>query len=273
MRHRLLTGLFVFGFGLGWSAFWDAKNIHMTQAITQTPVSTDDLRVFPGDLVCGKREETLNEDGPSWVGIIVGKSSLADVRNLLSTFSNDYEFIEDNYNTRFIDPKFLHETEFPSSIRLCLQDETAEVIAVAYNSPLSVPRPNLNDLVAEFGLPDAVTWTENPASRIVFWFSQGFATVVTVIPNETDNTNFQPTFGRITEEIYFPYQEIEGYEDRWPYNQTRKFNEFLMHPEEADFGPENPFDFEEMIAKITAEQSRTPTPTFAPISSIPTATP
>ena len=59
--------------------------------------------------------------------------------------------------------------------------------------------------------------------------------------------------------IHFPAQSSEGFEGRWPFTVTR------MEP----FNPvdpsipneQNPFDFDAIIATITAEPSRTATPT------------
>jgi hypothetical protein len=128
----------------------------------------------------------------------------------------------------------------------------------------------LSDLIVEFGEPDTITWTGNPATRVVFWFEQGFAGVVNILPNEI---GYEPTFGRVITQIYFPYQEAEGYENRWPYNQTRPFNQFLAWPSQGydEYGPENPFDFESMIATITAEPTRTVTPQL--LLPTPTASP
>ena len=196
------------------------------------------------------------------MGITIGQSTLADVEQLLSTLSDDYVFIDgDDYDTRFVILDLnQRDPDIPSSVRLCLEDDTVQALAIGYFSGLQTPRTNLSDLVAQFGKPDAITWTDNPASRIAFWFEQGLAADVTVLPNEP---GYQPIFGRVEVEIYFPHQVIDGYENRWPYNQTRKFNIYLASPEDpsVDFGPENPFDFEAIVATITAEPSRTPTPT------------
>lgn len=211
------------------------------------------------------------------MGITIGESTLDDVEQLISTFGDEYVFIDDdNYNTRFVASNFIQdEPQFPSSVRLCLEGNVVQVLAVGYNNGLLAQRPNLSDFIVQFGVPDAITWTDNPASRVAFWFEQGIAAVATVIPNNPDYPHLESTFGRIEVEIYFPYQEIDGYEDRWPYNQTRQYNPFLSWPYTGrdDYGPENPFDFAAMIATITAEPSRTATPTFAPPSSTSTITP
>ncbi len=220
---------------------------------TPTPVDSADLRVFPGDLVCDEDKEAITDEGPSWMSITVGQSTLAEVEQVLSTFSDEYLFIHgDDYDTRFVLPNI---TQFPPGIpyavRLCLAGDTIQALAVTY---LFGSRPNLTDFIIQFGEPDAITWDDGPSGRVAFWFEHGFAVGVSVVPNDPD-TSLIPSFGRVGGEIYFPSQDVEGYENRWPYNQTRKFNEFLVHPEKADFGPENPFDFEEMNATITITPS------------------
>lgn len=271
MRHRLLAGVSVAWISLLFGVLCNAQSIQATQFVTPTPVDSDDLRAFPIDLVCDRREESLNSEGPSWMGITVGQSTFNDVEQLLSALSGEYVFInDDDYDTRFIIPNAIQRRpEIPFSVRFCLVGDKVQVLAVGYLFGL---RPNLSDLIAKYGEPNAITWTDNPASRVVFWFEQGIAAEVTVLPNEP---NYPPTFGRVDTEIYFPYQEVNGYENRWPYNQTRQFNQFLSWPYEGrdDYGPENPFDFESMIATITVEPSRTPTPTFAPLSATATLTP
>lgn len=276
MVRQFLRGICIIIISLVFDISQDTQNVQATQNFTPTPVDNDDLRVFPGDLVCNREGLPISDDEPTWMGITIGQSTLDDVKTLLTTFRYKYTFIDnDNYNIRFViwDPFQVEQGE-PTSIRLCLNKDIIQVMAVAYTFPLSIPRPNLSDLITQFGSPDAITWTDNPATRVVFWFEHGFAAVVTVIPNEVSDPRFEPTFGRVVEEIYFPYQDIEGYEDRWPYNQTRKFNVYLPSPEDpsVDFGPENPFDFDAIIATITAQPSRTPTPTWIYPSPTPTAT-
>jgi hypothetical protein len=232
---------------------------------TVTPVDMDDLRVFPSDLICDKQETGIGEIGPSWSGITIGESTLGDVEQLLSSLSDDYVFIRENANNaRFVIFELSQrKPDIPSSVYLCLIEDVVVVLAVTYNFGLTVPRPNLSDLLLEFGEPDTITWTDNPATRVVFWFEQGFASVLTILPNEI---GYEPTFGRVNTEIYFPYQEAEDYESRWPYNQTRPFNPFLHWPYQDydEHGPENPFDFQAMILTITAEPSQTPMPTLTP---------
>jgi hypothetical protein len=260
MGHRLLAAVFTVWISLLFGVLWNTQSIPTTQEFAPTPVSNDDLRVFPDDLVCNKREATLSDIGPTWSEITIGQSTLGDVERLLSTLNEEYAFIEnDDFNFRFVILDIGQAVDIPFAVRLCLEENKVEVLSLTYDASLSRPRPYISDLVAQLGEPDAITWTNNPASRVVFWFEKGIAAVVTVLP---DVPGYHPIFGRVDTEIYFPYQEVEGYENRWPYNQTRPFNQFLAWPSQGydEYGPENPFDFESMIATITAEPTRTATP-------------
>lgn len=268
MRYRLLAGLCVIGFSLGSDILWNAQSMQATQEIMPTPVSTVDLRVFPGDLVCDGREDSPSNDAPSWMGITIGESTLEDVEALLSTLSNDYIFIDDDdRDTRFTNFELLsfdNVDDIPSTVSICLDGNIIQVLSIRYTNYPGY-RLYLDDFVSYLGVPDAVTWSNSPTGRVVFWFEQGIAVEVSAVPNEP---GYYPTYGRVGTEVYFPYQEVAGYEDRWPYNQTRKFNPYLPLPQEIgaseaalDFGPENPFDFDAMIATITAQPSRTPTST------------
>lgn len=274
MRHRLLAGVWMTVISLVLGVLWGNRAAQAIQTHMPTPVDSDDLRVFPGDLVCDKREETIGSNGPSWLGITIGLSSLEDVEQLISTFGDDeYVFIDDdNYDIRFVASNLIRdESQFPSSVRLCLERNVIQVLAVGYSNGLLAPRPNLSDFMAQFGTPDAITWTDNPASRIAFWFEHGIAAEVTVISNNPDDPHLEPTFGRVEVEIYFPHQETDGYENRWPYNQTRQFNPYLSWPYQGrdDYGPENPFDFEAIAVTMTAQ----PPSTVVPLTLTATATP
>jgi hypothetical protein len=214
--------------------------------------------------MCDRREKSVNNDGPSWMGITVGKSTLEDVKQLLSTFSDRYEFIEyDNFEVGFIDPDAPKGSSKIPYVRVCLIENTVQVLLVSYPYPFG-PNLYLSDLIAKYGEPNATTWTDGPATRVIFWFQQGTAARISVVPNES---GYVPTFELLDGLIFFPYQEMKNFENHWPYNQTRKFNPYVPSPEDptVDFGPENPFDYKALIAAIPAEPSRTPTPTFSPI--------
>jgi hypothetical protein len=122
MGHRLLAGVFTVWISLVIGMLWNTQSIQTTQEFTPTPVDSDDLRVFPSSLVCDKRDTGLSDIGPTWSGITIGQSTLADVEQLLSTLSDDYVFIgEDTNNTRFVIFELSQrEADIPSAAQFCL---------------------------------------------------------------------------------------------------------------------------------------------------------
>jgi hypothetical protein len=67
--------------------------------------------------------------------------------------------------------------------------------------------------------------------------------------------------------FYFPFQAANGYENRWPYNQTLPEEDFIA--EVAPFlatdvpSVRNPFDYDSIIATLTAVPKFTPTATLS----------
>ncbi len=145
---------------------------------------------------------------------------------------------------------------------VCVQDDI--VVTLSSSDTL----PYFADYIVAHGEPDAITWTPSTYSRVAFWFQKGFA--VEILTNTIDRTN--PAWSRIISIFYFPYQETEGFEQRWPYNAT--WPEWAINRATGDVLPteQNPFNFDAMVATITAQPSRTPTPTLEPRSTE-TATP
>jgi hypothetical protein len=115
------------------------------------------------------------------------------------------------------------------------------------------------DFVKMCGVPDVVTYSPSPYHRIALWFEDGIAAEF-YVRNDPPNRDLPPAFGSVTKTIYFSYQDLDGYHNRWPYKYTYPTAIFLI---DRDVPSErNPFDFNAMIATITAESSRTPTPTY-----------
>jgi len=115
------------------------------------------------------------------------------------------------------------------------------------------PALSIDNFVSFLGKPDVVTWSSFENNRTVFWFEEGIAANVFVQQGDA------ASFGQIGNVIYFPPQSSEGYEGRWPFTVTRRQP---FHPADPSIPDEqNPFDFDAMIATMTVESSRTPTPT------------
>jgi hypothetical protein len=263
---RQFTALGIVCLGLIFGILYFPQNIQSALLPTLTPTLTDSelqdlrLRTFPVALFCDQREANLSDTGPTWLGITIGESTLADVEGQLAEFSDTYRYFEGIDSTHYLLPNYNHATvEIPIGGNFCLYQDRVGVFSVTY---LYLDHPNLFDFLALYGEPDAVTWSYNPdATRVVFWFEEGIAAEVVILPDDPD---YDPVYGRITHLILFPYQEVEGYENRWPYNRTHNFNPYLapyeegLYVEDSIYGPENPFDFEALMATITPEPSVTP---------------
>jgi hypothetical protein len=226
---------------------------------TPTPIDATNahLATFPEELLCTNQVDDQRSLGPTWLNITIGQSDSAAIDHIVAELSADYTFLSnDSDDLRYVLGAIDTDPRIPRAIRFCLREDKVQAVSFFYDGYLA--QLYLSEFVSQFEEPDAVTWTSTSTTRILFWFEHGVA---------VEATHMQlgaVPLGTVTRVILFPYQDIEGYESLWPYNQTRKFNEFLPSPEYLDFGPENPFDFEAMIATITAEPSRTPTPTFTP---------
>lgn len=218
---------------------------------------------FPSDMYC----EDLNvSEGSTWGTIEIGYSTVEELKDYIHSIG-EYESVEQSAGIiSFIRSGGLsRESELPFGIVACLDGNTVVALTIsAINQNLSI-----QDIVAEFGIPDAVTWGSNNISRTVFWFDEGIAASVYIL-EESDILDY----GKIGLIVYFPYQSTQDFEERWPYNRTNSENPtggdrvYEPPPSEA----QNPFNFADIVATITAEPSRTPTPTFAPPSATPTIT-
>lgn len=240
------------------------------QETTPTPLPTlSQLRpewsAFPSDLFCEYVDNV--SEGPTWGDVTIGISSAEDLKNYADTIAN-YDFIEQYADFMYLarTGELQDESGIPPVIKACINFETQLVTALE----ISLNTMSIEDLIAEYGIPDVVTWGSNNISRTVFWFDEGIAISVYIL-EESEILDY----GVIGSIVYFPYQTVEGFEERWPYNRTNSENPVYSGRvyDPAPSEEQNPFDFEVMIATITAQPSRTPTPTFAPPSSTPTATP
>lgn len=234
------------------------------QEITSTPyppVSNFHWQAFPVDLYCEYVEGVA--EGPSWGDITIGISNVEDLENYVSSIGH-YEI---HRYANFIEFVRSETNETSPRINACLDGETQIVTGLSISLEDKI---YIQDLVAKFSIPENITWGNSNISRTIFWPNEGIAALVYIL-EDSENTDY----GQIGLIVYFPYQTNEEFEEHWPYIYTNLENPrggdrvYEPPPSEA----QNPFDFEVMIATITAQPSRTPTPTFAPPSSTPTATP
>jgi hypothetical protein len=147
------------------------------------------------------------------------------------------------------------EEGIPAIISACINPEDEKVTAITILDGFNWI--NVQDLVAELGVPELVLWGNGTESRVVVWLTKGVAASVSVDGSE----RFNP-YGAITLITYFPYQSLEGYEERWPYTHRASSKADLVTL--TPFLPYtmNPFDFEAMLATDTPPP--TLTPTFTP---------
>jgi hypothetical protein len=223
--------------------------------------------VFPSNLYC--HDISNPSEGPSWGEIRIGSSRVEDLKNYIGTIGN-FDVINEwaDYISFSRTGSLRDDNGIPSVIGGCVDVTTRTVTALSISMITS--SLYLQDLAALDGLPDMVTWGSNNISRTVFWFGEGIAASVNILEQ-----NRMLEYGQISFVVYFPYQQVEGFEGRWPYNRTNSENpvggDRVYEPPPSE--EQNPFDFEAMVATITAQPSRTPTPTFGPPSSTSTATP
>lgn len=222
-----------------------SKNTPFSGNMVSTPTSTP-LDFFPGRLECSFQRNL--GIGPTWQNITIGKSSANELKVRLSSL----RYTEGNSDDglMFISNSNPQE-DLPIAIQVCLLQNTVsalKLMEIVKETPTFLP-----NFVTLYGRPDKVTWTTNPASRVVFWFRKGTAATVYT---GSDAVNF----GRISDVIYFPYIEGE-YLNVWPYSQTRPEGY-----ENSEYIPDqNPFNFGEIIATITAQSPYTSTPTITRI--------
>lgn len=230
-----------------------------TQTLTPAPFPT----YFPYPLGLTQNfacpDEIVTGSGPTRRGIEVGVSDLDDLVQAMP------EFYDPERGSREVDRevRIIYDNGVSQYIKhgpgyVCVQDD---IVVTLGNGDIL---PYLIDYVAVHGEPDVITWAPTYDRRVAFWFEKGFA--VEIVTSTTDRTDL--SWGRISGAFLFPYQEVEGYEHRWPYNATQPELPvqalWVLGTGEEVPTEQNPFDFDAMIATITAEPSRTPTATPTP---------
>jgi hypothetical protein len=228
-----------------------------TPTIIPLPTPSTDVWPFPIGMFCNEIEPGL---GSSWRGITIGESTLDEFEQALFELSEEYAIVERpnpaNRGILYSVPSDIaEENQLPRSVIVCSMDDIVYSLRVS-NPAFPEPSFFLDDWIAKLGEPDVVTWSTDMTTRVVFWFQEGIALDVFV---------GEPEYGAIFSTVYFPYQDSEGYADRFPYNRTAItpfIGDVLYDPPIPT--AQNPFDFDAIIATMTAEPSRTATPTFTP---------
>ncbi len=227
---------------------------HEFQMVTTSPTSytaipTDEFsdKNFPVDLYCSRISKPYI--GPEWYGLVVGQSTLDDLISKLSKLDGKLSSFYENGLWRASFPEAVL-ADTPAYVDACISGNIVVAISVAPRQSI-----RLDDLVIRYGVPDAVTWTPSPVTRIVFWFGKGIGAEISALLDH-------PEFGIVDGIIYYPYQSPVDYQQRWPYKYTR---DSYPRPDviysTGDTEKQNPFDFRAMLATITAQPSSAPTST------------
>lgn len=226
-----------------------------TPTITPLPTPMTDVWPFPNGLYCA---DIVMGIGPTWREITIGESTIDELTELLTSYSDNYTISDRGQlgvHFSIWDRSEAIDKEIPSSVRVCTIDNF--IVALSVLMPEDEPSFYLEDWMAQFGRPDAIAWNGAEFARTVFWFEEGIS--ITVILTEPYGATLAP--------IFFPYQSAEGYENRWPYNRRYKTQvqggQGWIPPLPKE---ENPFDFDLMLATITAQPTRTLTPQPTQIS-------
>jgi hypothetical protein len=185
--------------------------------------------------------------------VTIGVSTVEELKRYADTIANydsTYQYADFIYLART--GLLQDKSGIPPVIQACIDFDTQTVTALK----LSFNTLSIENLVAEYGIPDIVTWGNSNIDRTVFWFNEGIAASV-VILEESNSSDY----GEVSSIVYFSYQTNEEFEARWPYNRTNSENpiggDHIYDPAPSE--KQNPFDFDAMIATVTAEPSRTPT--------------
>lgn len=237
-------------------------NLRVENQPTPTYIPVEPIPVIPfPSLDCNDIEAPYQ--GSTWNGNTIGVTTIDEFTASIYELSQSYRnrFVPSLLSVLFTMPTIstAEKEGVPSLIQVCVEPNTAVITAIyivmyQWEYPL-----NIRDLVAEYGRPDVVVWGSGLDNRMLIWLTQGVAASVSV-----DETEQFEVYGYVELMLYFPYQSIEDYETRWPY--THRMIDLAEHVTMTPSVPHtvNPFDFDSMLATITLEPTRTPTPAFTP---------
>jgi hypothetical protein len=205
-------------------------------AKSQGETTSNYINFFPADLNCTGL--TSSGQGPTWHTIIIGVSKYFDLIQQLSELSDEGFSLYTIGNNLLFASKNDGSTTIPAAVRACVQDDI--VMALGLDLRSSNESPTFSQLITQYGIPDAVTWTLKPTTRVAFWFEKGVAAEVLSIEEDR-------SFGRVLTVVYFPFQDKDMYEAFWPYNATN-----MVGQNDENYPTEqNPFDYDALMA--TAE--------------------
>ncbi|MEM9955755.1 MAG: hypothetical protein AAF846_29415 [Chloroflexota bacterium] len=239
--------------------------VGVTQEVTPTFTSSEETSYvfFPDNLFCADIKDT--NIGLTWENITVGDSKLDDFLDLLN-LHEVYEFVVDEQEVLFFydDIQQSANSYLPLGGNACFKQDIITVLLITYNLNSSL---RLDSFIATYGEPDKVTWVYgDPRQRLLMWLDEGVA-ITTYINTTIDDIN---VYGYLTTVVYFPPQEDDLAGGVYPYNRTWSPNTQEL---KDLYGEQNPFNFNNIIASVTAQPSYTPTATLPPRTIEATGTP
>lgn len=200
-------------------------------------------KYFPWILYC---PDVPAGSGPEWTGLTIGEST---VQELISKVGVEPILLDNGAWLIYLPERYIY---------FCESNQIITSIKVASNSFDTDEQLYIDDLIAFYGVPDATAYVLGlEYSRVFFWFEDGIAAEVFVYDKDAN-------FRRVTALVFLPYQALEDFESRYPYNRTCG-DTFCGEPF-FGYEPEqlNPFNFDEMLLTVTAQPTRTLTPVFTP---------
>ncbi|QPC82470.1 hypothetical protein G4Y79_22745 [Phototrophicus methaneseepsis] len=254
MRHNQVARQVVSTLVLTLLVTWSFVN---AQESTPTQIPFDPIEKIPfPNLDCDDIASPFS--GPSWDDILIGSSTIDDLRDYISELNSGYDentFTSLQQITFSVPQRISEDKNIPTVISACVQPDSQQVIALVILIPPQLEQLSVSDLVIEYGVPDFVVWDEILSSRVLVWLAQGIAASISV-----DESEQFVLYGAVNRMVYFPYQALQGYEDRWPYTHrvASKADLVTLTPEVPN--EVNPFDFDSMLATMTAEPTFTSTP-------------
>ena len=219
--------------------------ISTAQAQDKDHVVSPNWTFFPRTLYCSEISDGI---GPQWRGQVqIGETTVEELEAFYGASEERDEMLVISGGSRGVNWK----------IEFCANEDNV-ITALSTGSDLAY----FQDYIANYGIPDIVTYGINPYDRLMFWFEEGIAIDVYI------NTVSPEYYGLVSPVIFFPYQSSEDYANAWPFNRTRIADEAIPARDPYVSDEQNPFNFEAIVATITAEQSRTLTPTLLPVATV-----
>src|SRR5574337_27472 len=133
---------------------------------TPTDISVGSDVLLPGSLECSRIQDIGL--GPTWSELTIGKSTLEEVEERFAPVQGTWDDVDGNYLFLNLDSKTSGRESWRVA-EVCFKDNVLNGLNI-YS--FDVAGISLNDLLDEYGPPDAVTWGSDYYSRSLIWAEQ-----------------------------------------------------------------------------------------------------